>query len=262
MVSVMNAIGLLHALLSVTLAAGPSFAPDEANELVFPAQEARVVRFVISANSSGQPCLDGLEVYGPQGQENLARAAGGAKASASSCLPGYTQHAIAHLNDGRYGNDHSWIAATGQVEWAQLELPSAPTVAKVVFSRDREKRYRDRMPLAIEVRLAELDCRDPHRARTFWDTLHLVAAVQGIVNSRHAVLFIRTQPFPDGFWWNYLREPGNWLAGRPVVRRQVRRQVGNDDSRHRIARRSVVRQREVRRLPLGQVSLPGHRKDV
>ncbi len=150
----MNSIGLLHALLSVTLAAGPSFAPDEANELVFPAQEAKFVRFVILANSSGQPCLDELEVYGPQRQENLALAAGGAKASASSCLPGYPQHAIAHLNDGRYGNDYSWIAATGRIEWAQIELPSASKVAKVVFSRDREKRYRDRMPLAIEVRLS------------------------------------------------------------------------------------------------------------
>ena len=150
----MNASGLLHALLSVTLVAGPSFAPDEANELAFPAQEAKFVRFVIMANSSGQPCLDELEVYGPQGQENLALATGRAKASASSCLPGYTQHAIAHLNDGRYGNDYSWIAATGQVEWAQIELPSVSKVAKVVFSRDREGRYRDRMPLAIEVRLS------------------------------------------------------------------------------------------------------------
>jgi len=150
----MNSIGLLYALFSVTFAAGPSFAPDEANELAFPAQEAKFVRFVILANSSGQPCLDELEVYGPQGQGNMALATSGAKASASSCLPGYRQHAIAHLNDGRYGNDYSWIAATGQVEWAQIELPSASKVAKVIFSRDREKRYRDRMPMAIEVRLS------------------------------------------------------------------------------------------------------------
>ena len=150
----MNSIGLLHALLSVTFAAGPSFAPDEANELAFPAQEAKFVQFVIMANSSGQPCVDELEVYGPEGQENLALSSKGAKATASSCLAGYPIHKIEHLNDGQYGNDYSWIAATGDVEWAQIELPSASKVAKVVFSRDRKKQFRDRMPLAIEVRLS------------------------------------------------------------------------------------------------------------
>lgn len=150
----MNSIGLLHALLSVTLAAGPSFLPDEPNELTFPAQEAKFVRFVIFANSGGQPCLDELEVYGPAGQENLALASKGAKPTASSCLGGYPIHKIEHLNDGRYGNDFSWIAATGDVEWAQIELPAASKVAKVVFSRDRKNQFRDRVPLVIEVRLS------------------------------------------------------------------------------------------------------------
>ncbi len=112
------------------------FFPDVANELSFPPQDARFVRLVIAATAGGQPCIDELEVYGEGSEENLALMPG-ATASASSCLKGYTIHRIEHLNDGRYGNSHSWIAA-GQVnEWAQIELPKPATVRKVVFSRSR-----------------------------------------------------------------------------------------------------------------------------
>ena len=92
-------------------AAEPVLRPDEPNEVKFEPAEARFVRFVIHAGTGSEPCLDELEVYGPEGKQNLALAAQGAKASASSCLPGYPIHQIAHLNDGQYGNSHSWIAA-------------------------------------------------------------------------------------------------------------------------------------------------------
>jgi hypothetical protein len=117
------------------------FEADKANEITFPVQEARFVRFLIHQSSQDQPCVDELEVYGPDDESNLALAQHGAKATASSCLPGYAIHQIAHLNDGLYGNDHSWIAAGTQNEWAQIELPRAVSVARVVFSRDREGRY-------------------------------------------------------------------------------------------------------------------------
>jgi hypothetical protein len=85
--------------------------PDKPNVVSFPAAEARFVRFVIQASSQGEACIDELEVFGPDGGGNLALASAGAKAAASSCLPGYAIHQVAHLNDGRYGNSHSWIAA-------------------------------------------------------------------------------------------------------------------------------------------------------
>lgn len=61
------------------------------------------------------------------------------------------------------------------------------------------------------------DCDDAVQVRKFWDTLHLIVSVQGIVNKDREVLFVRTKPKTDDFWWNYLRQEGNWLAGRPVV---------------------------------------------
>jgi len=135
-------------------AAGQPISPSLPNEITFAPQPAKVVRVVLR-NSQGEPCIDELEVYGPEGAANLALAATGAKASASSLLAGYPIHQVAHLNDGRYGNSHSWIAAGTRNEWAQIELPQPRTVAKVVFSRDREGRFADRIPGAVEVRLSD-----------------------------------------------------------------------------------------------------------
>ncbi|MCH5373886.1 MAG: discoidin domain-containing protein, partial [Planctomycetes bacterium] len=104
---------------------------------------------------AGQPCIDELEVYADECPDNLALASRGARATASSCLPGYAIHQVAHLNDGRYGNAHSWIAAGTADEWAQIELARPARIAKVVFSRDREGQYRDRMPRTVEVQLSQ-----------------------------------------------------------------------------------------------------------
>lgn len=93
--------------------------------IAFAASEARIVRLVIRRSNASQPCLDELEVYGPDAPAaNLALASGGAVARASSLLPGYAAHTVAHLNDGLYGNDYSWIAATEGEEWAEIELPA------------------------------------------------------------------------------------------------------------------------------------------
>lgn len=128
--------------------------PPEA--LDFPPQEARFVRVAIHETSgNSQPGIDELEIYGPDGKDNLALAERGAVASASSVLPGYAIHQIKHLNDGRYGNDHSWIAATSGSEWAQIELPKPATVASVMITRDRSGKYRDRIAEVFEVLVSQ-----------------------------------------------------------------------------------------------------------
>jgi hypothetical protein len=131
-----------------------ALSPQQANAITFPSARSRFVRVLIFASRGGESCIDELEIYGPDGKQNIALAAAGAKASASSCLPGYAIHQITHLNDGRYGNDHSWIAATTGREWAQIELPAAAEVAKIVLSRDRNGHYTDRMPAEFEVQLS------------------------------------------------------------------------------------------------------------
>ncbi len=133
-------------------------AEKASNPLVTPIEfaptEARLVRVVIRRPHAGQVCLDELEVYGPDSTNNLALGSRGAKARASSLLPGYAIHAVAHLNDGLYGNSHSWIAATAGEEWAQIELPAPARVSRVILSRDRLAQFSDRQILEAELRLS------------------------------------------------------------------------------------------------------------
>ena len=136
----------------VTVEALPLF-PHRPTRLELPPQSARCVRLVINKTSGGAPCVDELEVYGTDDKQNLALAAAGAKASASSCIEGYAIHQIANLNDGKYTNAHSWIA-DGPAGWAQIELPQLTEVHHVVLSRDRSGKYRDRMVTDFEIQLS------------------------------------------------------------------------------------------------------------
>ncbi|MBV9122011.1 MAG: DUF1553 domain-containing protein [Planctomycetes bacterium] len=120
---------------------------------------ARFVRFTVLATRDGtEPCLDELEVYGPGGGEDLALASRGARARASSLLPGYRIHQIQHLNDGQVGNDHSWISSERGRGWAQIEFPQGETISRVVWSRDAagdRPRFQDRLPSDYRVEVSE-----------------------------------------------------------------------------------------------------------
>ena len=144
-------LSFLPLLLSLPVAAADVvFSPSLANSFEFTPVEARAVRVLVHATNGSQPCLDELEVFGPASKENLARGKG-ARASASSCLEGYPQHQIPHLNDGAYGNGKSWIAARVSGDWARIDFPDTTPVDRVVLSRDREGQYADRIPTDFEI---------------------------------------------------------------------------------------------------------------
>jgi hypothetical protein len=127
------------------------------NEVEFDPVDARFVRMDITRTADGtEACIDELEVFAAGIEENLANAAHGAAATASSLLPGFAIHKVAHLNDGQFGNEHSWIAGKRGACWAQIELPKTAPVNKVVWGRDRQRHYTDRVPAAYEV-LVSLD---------------------------------------------------------------------------------------------------------
>ncbi len=123
----------------------------------FPAVTARFVRFtVLATNDGAEPCLDEIQLFGPGSEENLALASSGARAEASSLLPGFAIHQIAHLNDGRLGNDFSWISGTRGTGWAQIELPAPKTIHRVVWSRDSGDipRFDDRLPVSYRIEVS------------------------------------------------------------------------------------------------------------
>ncbi len=123
------------------------------NEETFAATEATAVRLTIFAASSGQPCLDELEVYDAAGQ-NVALAAKGAQASASGTIPGYAIHKLEHINDGKVGNSHSWISDTAGAGWVQVTFPAPTRIQRIVWSRDREGKFQDRVATQYRIEAA------------------------------------------------------------------------------------------------------------
>ncbi|MDF1861712.1 MAG: PSD1 and planctomycete cytochrome C domain-containing protein [Verrucomicrobiales bacterium] len=113
--------------------------------------EAKFVRFTIEASSSSSPaCIDELEIF--SGGKNVALARAGAKASSSGDFQ-HPLHKLAHINDGKYGNAHSWIVA-GNAGWVQIELSEPAKIDRIEWARDREKKYTDRVPIRYRIEAA------------------------------------------------------------------------------------------------------------
>ena len=139
----------------------------------FPLVKARWIRMIIQSTSGGgEPCIDELEVFGASSEseeqgklatatedaatriaaaaelsahDNLALASRGGVVTASGTLAGYAIHQLSHLNDGQYGNGHSWIADTASAAWVQIELPEVATIDRIEWARDRDGQFADRV---------------------------------------------------------------------------------------------------------------------
>ena len=141
------------------VAARPAVNPRRNVERFMPVR-ARMVRFTILATSDRiEPCLDEIEVYsiaqpGEPTPRNVALASAGGVASASSEYPDSALHEIAHLNDGRVGNGRSWISRTAGKGSVTIRWPDAATIDRIVWGRDREQVYRDRLATEYYVEVA------------------------------------------------------------------------------------------------------------
>lgn len=113
---------------------------------------ARYVRFSIEEtvdNDRHEPCLDELEIYADtvDPHTNLALAQRGAQATSSGNYSDAGPHQLPHIHDGQYGNDHSWISNQRGGGWVHIELPQEALVDRVVWSRDRNAAFQDRLAL-------------------------------------------------------------------------------------------------------------------
>jgi len=122
--------------------------------------QAKRLRFTIARTTDAEPCLDELEVYTAEpSPRNIALASAGTKASASSVFPNSDIHRLEHINDGKFGNSHSWISNERGKGWAELEFPESVLIERVVWGRDREQQFTDRLALEYRVEVA-LDSND------------------------------------------------------------------------------------------------------
>src|SRR5438445_13603165 len=101
----------------------------------------------MNRTSDAEPCIDELEVYTAEpNPRNVALASAGTKASASSVFPNSDLHKLEHINDGKVGNSHSWISNQPGGGWVQIEFPEKVLINKIIWSRDREEKFTDRLP--------------------------------------------------------------------------------------------------------------------
>jgi hypothetical protein len=109
---------------------------------------AKYMRFTVLATNLYEPCLDEVEVYAAG--KNVAR--GATPTASSDHLNDF--HQLRYVNDGRYGNGRSWIAKEAVGGWVQLELPEPATIDRVVWGRDREGKFSDRLAVRYVVEVA------------------------------------------------------------------------------------------------------------
>lgn len=98
-----------------------------------------------------EPCVDEFEIFTDEASpRNVALASLGTKVTASGSRTS-DSHRLEHLNDGKYGNGRSWMADTAGRGWVQFELPEPTRISKVVWSRDREGVFDDRLTTAYSL---------------------------------------------------------------------------------------------------------------
>jgi hypothetical protein len=104
---------------------------------------ARYLRFEILATSGSEPCIDELEIFSIGG-DNIAR---NAAVTSTGDYADHPFHKLAHIQDGQYGNERSWISnqpGRGQVEF---DFGKNYEIDRVLWSRDRSEpaKYTDRV---------------------------------------------------------------------------------------------------------------------
>ena len=116
--------------------------------------KAKRVRFTIRATNNLEPCIDELEVFGAGG-ENLALASAGTTATASGSNVSANRHELRFVNDGSYGNSRSWMSNEKGKGWVMIELPAEQTIERVVWGRDREGKFNDRLATDYLIEVAD-----------------------------------------------------------------------------------------------------------
>jgi hypothetical protein len=116
--------------------------------------KAKRVRFTIQATTNLEPCLDELEVFNTGGV-NVALETAGAKRQASGSIGVAERHELRFLNDGRYGNSRSWMGNEIGKGWVEIEFAKEETIERVVWGRDREGKFKDRLATDYRIEIGD-----------------------------------------------------------------------------------------------------------
>ncbi|MDB4689082.1 DUF1549 and DUF1553 domain-containing protein [Verrucomicrobia bacterium] len=125
----------------------------------FESIDARFIRFTVLAtedNNRHEPCLDELEIFRAGARSiNVAHSSLGVKTSSSGNYSESGIHQLKHINEGLYGNSHSWISNEKGGGWVQFELPRIERIDRIIWSRDRTGQFKDRLPIEYRIEIAD-----------------------------------------------------------------------------------------------------------
>jgi len=116
--------------------------------------KAKRVRFTINATNSLEPSIDELEIF-DTGGHNVALAAAGTTAKSSGETIVADGHNLRYINDGRYGNSHSWLSNQTGKGWVELEFAAEHLIDRADWGRDREDKYFDRLATNYVIEVAD-----------------------------------------------------------------------------------------------------------
>ncbi|WP_461785035.1 PSD1 and planctomycete cytochrome C domain-containing protein [Prosthecobacter sp.] len=120
----------------------------------FAPTKAKRVRFTIKATNNLEPCIDELEVFNTRG-ENVALATAGTQRKSGGDIGVAERHELRFINDGRYGNGRSWMAKENGKGWVELEFTQEQTIERVVWGRDREGKFTDRLAIDYQIEIGD-----------------------------------------------------------------------------------------------------------
>ena len=155
--------------ITYNMAETPNFgSPHLRHQFTFDPVEATGVRLLVptvfSEDANAATCIDEIELYpsaevelgyeitggltlveegGSIGADDIALASDGSTAFASDCIEGYSAHSIAHLNDGEYGNDNSWIGIVSP-GFAGIDFGEDCEITSIAFGRDNTGNFYER----------------------------------------------------------------------------------------------------------------------
>ncbi|KLU01869.1 putative transmembrane protein [Rhodopirellula islandica] len=132
---------------------------------------ANRLRFTVLATNRLEPCLDELEVFNTEG-ENIALASMGTSVKTSGDNLVANRHDPRFINDGRHGNASSWMSSEDGKGWVELQFAREQEIERVVWGRDREGKFDDRLATEYLIETAlDQDWRRiaDSRDRVVWD---------------------------------------------------------------------------------------------
>jgi hypothetical protein len=118
--------------------------------------ETKRLRFTILTTNRLSPCIDELEVFNTD-FENIALASVGTSVRSSGDSVVNDNHELRFVHDGRYGNSRSWMGDTDGKGWLELEFAKEQSIDRVIWGRDRQAKFVDRLATAYRIEVADAD---------------------------------------------------------------------------------------------------------